>query len=92
MTGNNMQKMCHKKPKLDHYITQNWRGRPLISREVVVNLIGNTTAKKGLTIKAKTDERNYEKGIVVTDEELSLLSIDRDTFHGEWNYSIKPKQ
>jgi len=93
--------VCHFPPgtskwnKIEHrmfcYITQNWRGRPLISREVVVNLIGHTTSKSGLEIKAKLDENDYKKGVKVTKKELKTLEIIEDSFHGDWNYKIKPK-
>lgn len=92
--------ICHFPPgtskwnKIEHkmfsYISQNWRGRPLISREVVVNLISNTTTEKGLTIKAIIDENLYEKGKKITDEELATVNLIKDKFHGEWNYKICP--
>jgi hypothetical protein len=79
--------------KIEHkmfcYISKNWRGRPLISRETVVNLIGNTTTT-GLRIRAKLDEQVYEKGRKVTDEELYAVNLERAAFHGEWNYTIHP--
>ena len=71
------------------HITQNWRGRPLLSREVVVNLIGNTTTATGLRIRAELDENSYEAGIKVSDQELAELALERDEFHGEWNYKLK---
>ena len=71
--------------------TANWRGRPLISRQVVVSLIGNTTTKDGLHIKAALDENTYAKGIKITDAELATLAIERDEFHGEWNYRLLPR-
>ena len=81
--------------KIEHrmfcHITANWRGRPLTSREVVVNLIGSTTTEQGLKIKAALDENLYAAGIKVTDEELETLSIERDGFHGEWNYRLLPR-
>ena len=93
--------VCHFPPgtskwnKIEHrmfcHITQNWRGRPLISREVVVNLIGNTTTAEGLRIQAQLDENTYEAGIKVSDRELEKLAIERDEFHGEWNYRLKPR-
>ena len=93
--------VCHFPPgtskwnKIEHrmfcHITANWRGRPLISREVVVNLIGSTTTTQGLRIKAALDENTYMPGIKVTDEELATLAIERDAFHGEWNYRVKPR-
>jgi transposase len=78
--------------KIEHrmfcHITANWRGRPLLSRQVVVNLIGDTTTRTGPRIKANIDENTYAKGIKVTDEELATLNIVRDAFHGEWNYQL----
>jgi DDE family transposase len=74
------------------HITQNWRGRPLVSRGVVVNLIGNTTTRTGFEIHAELDTNSYETGIKVTDEELAAVRITRDKFHGEWNYTISPRQ
>jgi len=73
------------------FISQNWRGRPLITREVVVNLISNTKTNKGLEITAKLDINSYKTGIKVSDEELKEIVIEKDDFHGEWNYKIKPK-
>ena len=93
--------VCHFPPgtskwnKIEHrmfcHITQNWRGRPLVSREVVVNLIGNTTTAEGLRIQAQLDDNTYEAGIKVSDQELAELAIERDEFHGEWNYRLKPR-
>ena len=81
-------KVCHFPPgtskwnKIEHrmfcHITENWRGRPLVSREVVVNLIGNTTTKTGLTIQAKLDEHSYPIGQKISDEELSKVNLQRD--------------
>ena len=93
--------VCHFPPgtskwnKIEHrmfcHITQNWRGRPLVSREVVVNLIGTTTTAAGLRIQAQLDDNRYAVGIKVTDQELAELAIERDDFHGEWNYRLKPR-
>jgi len=93
--------VCHFPPgtskwnKIEHrmfcHITANWRGRPLLSRQVVVNLIGSTKTKNGLNIKAAIDENAYAKGIKVSDEELAALAIVRDIFHGEWNYRLLPR-
>nr|CBX28931.1 hypothetical protein N47_B20770 [uncultured Desulfobacterium sp.] len=93
--------VCHFPPgtskwnKIEHkmfsFISQNRRGRPLITREVAVNLIGNTRTKKGLEITAKLDTNSYKTGIKVSDEELRKIAIERDGFHGEWNYKIKPR-
>ena len=71
-------------------ITKNWRGRPLESLEIIVNLIANTTTTKGLLIKCAVDRTNYETGIKVTDEELAEVRLVPDKFHGEWNYRILP--
>lgn len=93
--------VCHFPPgtskwnKIEHrmfcHITNNWRGRPLVSREVVVNLIGSTTTDTGLQIRCQLDGNSYEAGIKVTDEELANLAIERDEFHGEWNYRLRPR-
>ena len=73
--------------KIEHkmfcHISKNWRGRPLITRETVVNLIGNTTTNKGLKIKAKLDENIYEKGKKITDEQLNEVNLEKSEFHGE---------
>jgi hypothetical protein len=94
--------VCHFPPgtskwnKIEHrmfcHITKNWRGRPLTSRAVVVNLIGSTTTATGLTIQAELDENEYPIGTKVTDEDLAGLCIKRNKFHGEWNYTILPKR
>lgn len=76
--------------KMFSYISINWRGKPLISRETVVNLIGQTTTEKGLEIHAILDKNNYETGIEVSDEEMNLINIEKNLFHPEWNYKIRP--
>jgi Rhodopirellula transposase DDE domain len=82
--------------KIEHrmfcHITQNWRGRPLTDRVAVVELIGATTTKTGLTIDCVLDERTYEKGIKVPDADMDALDITGDAFHPEWNYTIKPRK
>ena len=70
------------------HITQNWRGRPLVSHEVVVNLIANTTTSTGLQIQAVLDKQEYPVGIKVSDKEMKELNIERNNFHGEWNYRV----
>ena len=70
------------------YISMNWRGQPLISHEVIVNLIGSTTTKSGLTISADLDTNLYPKGIRVSDDELEMVNLTKALFHGEWNYTI----
>jgi hypothetical protein len=94
--------VCHFPPgtskwnQIEHrmfsHLTQNWRGRPLVSRAVIVNLIGHTTTGTGLEIEAELDTGTYKTGIKVTDEELAAVRITRDSFHGEWNYTISPKR
>jgi len=80
--------------KIEHrmfsFISKNWRGKPLIDRATVVNLIGNTTTKTGLKIRAELDENIYEKGIKISDEELAQVNLHKEEFHGEWNYKILP--
>ena len=73
------------------HITQNWRGRPLASRLAVVELIGATTTKTGLTVECVIDARTYEKGIRIKKAEMKRLDIEGDTSHPEWNYAIKPR-
>jgi hypothetical protein len=94
--------VCHFPPgtskwnKIEHrlfcHVTQNWRGKPLVSHDLIVKLIGNTTTSTGLKVKAALDTQRYESGIKVTDEELKAVRIKRDDFHGEWNYSISPNR
>jgi len=80
--------------KIEHrmfcHITQNWRGRPLISHEVVINLIAATTTQKGLTIQAELDQGRYPTGVKVSDDELAMVNLKPDEFHGDWNYRILP--
>ncbi len=78
--------------KLFCHITQTWRGKPLISRETVVELIASTTTKTGLTVRCELDTRTYPKGIKVSDAEMATLNIKGDSFHPEWNYTISPRQ
>ena len=94
--------VCHFPPgtskwnKIEHrmfcHITENWRGRPLVSREVVVNLIGHTRTKSGLRIRSELDENSYPTGQTVSDEQLQALNLKRDPFHGEWNYQLTPRE
>jgi hypothetical protein len=91
--------VCHFPPgtskwnKIEHrmfcHITQNWRGRPLVSHEVIINLIANTATEGGLTIQAELDRGSYPIGIKVTDEQLAAVNMTPHAFHGEWNYSIR---
>jgi Rhodopirellula transposase DDE domain len=99
-TGLTLQ-ICHYPPgtskwnKIEHklfcHITQTWRGKPLISRQTVVELIASTTTRTGLTVHCELDTRTYPKGIKVSDAEMETLSIKGDTFHPEWNYTITPR-
>ena len=93
-------KVCHYPPgtskwnKIEHrlfsFISKNWRGKPLESLEVIVQLIANTTTQKGLKVNAKADKTIYQKGIKISDKELSEIKLERDDFRGEWNYNIYP--
>jgi hypothetical protein len=74
------------------HITSNWRGRPLVSLEAVVELIAQTTTRAGLVVEAEADTNRYPTGIKVTDEELHAVRLRRQAFHGEWNYTIKPNR
>ena len=95
-------RVCHFPPgtskwnKIEHrlfsFISKNWRGQPLDSLATIVNLISHTTTKGGLYVEASLDYANYEKGIEVTDVEMEKLHLKRDKFHGEWNYSLLPRQ
>ena len=92
--------VCHFPPgtskwnKIEHrmfcHITQNWRGRPLVRHEVIINLIANTSTQQGLRIKAELDQATYPLKTKVTDDELQAVQIKRHKFHGEWNYTILP--
>jgi len=81
--------------KIEHrlfsFITQNWRGKPLVSYLVIVQLIASTTTDAGLTVACRLDESDYAKGIKVTDAEMAALNIQPADFHGEWNYTIAPR-
>ncbi len=93
--------VCHYPPgtskwnKIEHrlfcHITQTWRGKPLVSRLAVVDLIAATTTKTGLTVRCELDENSYPKAIRVTDEEMAALNITTDAWHPEWNYTISPR-
>ena len=93
--------VCHLPPgtskwkKIEHrlfaFITQNWRGKPLVSHEVIVNLIAHTTTSTGLKVRCELDSNAYPKGIKISDKELATINISKDNFHGEWNYTIAPR-
>ena len=92
--------VCHLPPgtskwnKIEHklfsFITQNWRGKPLVSYQTIVQLIAATTTRTGLNVKAEIDNGTYPSGIKVTDAEMAALNISPHEFHGEWNYTIAP--
>jgi hypothetical protein len=94
--------ICHFPPgtskwnKIEHrmfsFITQNWRGKPLVSHQAIVNLIAGTTTRTGLIVKAALDTNHYDTKIKVSNAELALLKIKRHEFHGEWNYTISPRK
>jgi transposase len=93
--------VCHLPPgtskwnKIEHrmfcHITENWRGQPLVSHGVIVNLIGHTTTTKGLRIKSAIDRGSYDQGIRVSNDEFATIDLRPDHFHGEWNYAISPR-
>ncbi|MGL4554606.1 MAG: ISAzo13 family transposase [Gemmataceae bacterium] len=92
--------VCHYPPgsskwnKIEHrlfsQITANWRGKPLTSRETILELISSTRTQTGLVVRAALDDGLYPTGVKVTDEELAAVNLHRESFHGEWNYTIKP--
>ena len=92
--------VCHFPPgtskwnKIEHrlfsYISQNWRGKPLLSYEVIVSLIASTKTLKGLEINCELDKSKYETGIKIEDQAMEMINLERNDFHGEWNYTIKP--
>ena len=94
-------RVCHLPPgtskwnKIEHrlfsYITQNWRGKPLVSYQTIVSLIAATRTRNGLTVQCELDEGTYPTGRKVTDAELASVNLDRDEFHGDWNYRIRPR-
>jgi hypothetical protein len=94
--------VCHLPPgtskwnRIEHrlfaFITQNWRGKPLVSHQVIIQLIANTTTVTGLTVACRLDNTTYEKGIKVSDAEMAALNIQPANFHGEWNYTFAPRR
>ena len=92
-------RVCHFPPgtskwnRIEHrlfsFITMNWRGRPLVSHEVIVNLIAATKTKSGLAVRSELDTASYPKGIAVSNAEFAAINIEPDDFHGDWNYRIR---
>jgi hypothetical protein len=82
--------------KIEHrlfaFITQNWRGKPLVSHQVIVQLIGATRTETGLEVACEIDANLYPRGIQVSDQEMQAINLTRAEFHGEWNYTIAPTQ
>jgi hypothetical protein len=95
-------RVCHYPPgtskwnKIEHrlfcHITQTWRGKPLTSRQTVVELIAATTTQAGLKVRCELDTRSYPKGLTVSDAEMATLNIKGDIFHPEWNYTVSPRR
>jgi transposase len=93
--------VCHLPPgtskwnKIEHrlfsYISQNWRGKPLISHEVIVSLIAQTTTRTGLKVRCELDQGAYPKGLKITDKQIKEIHLNRHDFHGDWNYTIRPR-
>jgi len=92
--------ICHFPPgtskwnKTEHrlfsFISSNWRGEPLRDYETIVNLIAKTTAAKGLQVRCRLDRRKYPTGRIVSDQEMKQVNLERNKFHGDWNYVIRP--
>ena len=78
--------------RLFAFITQNWRGKPLLTHQVIVQLIASTTTDKGLTVQCRLDKNTYDKGIKISAAEMATINITPADFHGEWNYTIKPRK
>ena len=93
--------VCHFPPgtskwnKIEHRlfsaISQNWRGKPLVSHEVIINLIAATTTKTGLRVKSRLDKRLYPAGVKISDKQMAEVRLQREEFHGDWNYTILPR-
>ena len=96
VTVNHLPPGTSKWNKIEHrmfaFITQNWRGKPLVSHQVIVQLIGATTTNTGLKVYCEIDGNPYPKGVKVPDEEMIALNITRRAFHGEWNYTVSPQR
>jgi Rhodopirellula transposase DDE domain len=92
--------VCHFPPgtskwnKIEHrlfsFISINWRGKPLLTYQTIINLITSTKTKTGLIVKARLNRKTYKKGIKISKAEMQKINIHKDKFHGEWNYTIKP--
>jgi hypothetical protein len=78
--------------RLFSFISQNWRGKPLVSHEVIVNLIAGTTTEKGLIVHSELDTGTYPAGVKISDREIAEINLRRDKFHGDWNYTLHPRR
>jgi Rhodopirellula transposase DDE domain len=76
--------------RLFSFITQNWRGKPLVSYQTIVQLIAATTTRTGLSVKSEIDNATYPAGVKVSDGDMANINITPHEFHGEWNYTIRP--
>ena len=94
--------VCHLPPgtskwnKIEHrlfsFIMKNWRGKPLVTHQVIVELISATTTNAGLTVRSRIDEKQYQKGIRISDRQMEKINLHPDHFHREWNYTIQPSE
>ena len=94
--------VCHLPPgtskwnKIEHrlfsFISMNWRGKPLVSHHTIIQLISATRTSKGLTVHGELDDNEYEQRRIVSDEQMATINLTRDSFHGEWHYTIYPSQ
>ena len=92
--------VCHLPPgtskwnKIEHrlfsFISMSWKGQPLVSYQLMINLICSTKTRTGLNVQAILDENMYPRGVKISDDEMKMINLDRDQFHGEWNYTISP--
>jgi hypothetical protein len=93
--------VCHYPPgtskwnKIEHrlfsYITTNWRGQPLVDLVTIVSLIGDTTTATGLRVRSEVDRGRYPQGVAITDQQMAQVQLEPHTFHGDWNYTIRPR-
>jgi hypothetical protein len=93
--------VCHFPPgtskwnKIEHrlfsHIAMNWRGKPLVSLATIVSLIGSTRTAAGLRVRSEIDKGSYPSGVVITDEQMASLNLERHRFHGDWNYTLHPR-
>jgi hypothetical protein len=92
LSPNNRVRWNRIEHRLFAFITQNWRGKPLLTHRVIVQLIASPTTRTGLTVQCRLDRGAYAKGIKVSDAEMATLNLQPAAFHGDWNYTILPRQ